>query len=291
MDRTYQPPYSIYGCPNLKCRGILYFYGNSWNSPRKTLIRTRFRPPLPRASTQAPIIHGTRRSGTPIALSQLAQLRFNRLNGGFKTTLDLRDGIGRHVELRGDLLHRPTVNDVGPIDQPRRFGNRRVGEQLGLRLLTDGLTPLDIQQDAWILHGLTHRFIRFRRSLQHTYRTVVRLRTPVAIDQHTFHQHGQIGPESRLARIIALAAQQVDQLDENILNDILHVLWRKPRALQLDKPTHSRQIAFDKIGPDRRIIALGQFGALPQQRLGCIRKEAQSATRNPAWGILGKSSC
>ena len=37
MDRTYQPPYSIYGCPNLKCRGILYFYGNSWEqSPQDT---------------------------------------------------------------------------------------------------------------------------------------------------------------------------------------------------------------------------------------------------------------
>ena len=41
------------------------FYGNSWNSPRKTLMRIRFRPPLTRASTQAPIITAHAGAGRP----------------------------------------------------------------------------------------------------------------------------------------------------------------------------------------------------------------------------------
>ena len=93
MDRTYQPPYSIYGCPNLKCRGILYFYGNSWEQSPQDTDADQI-PSAAAAGVNTGTDHyGTRRSGTPIALSQLAQLRFNRLNGDFKTTFDLRDGI------------------------------------------------------------------------------------------------------------------------------------------------------------------------------------------------------
>ena len=128
--------------------------------------------------------------------------------------------------------------------------------------LMDGQAPGHVEK----VPRIGSEFRQRRHLLGTVHRRLAGTDLPEVVDEQVAHERGQVGSEARLRGIVARRAEDSDQFHEDLLDEV--VLLVLGRAVQADERAHGRQIAFEEVRPDGRVIAGLQVGDLPQKGPG-----------------------